>query len=699
MEILAPANDFACLEAAVRAGADAVYFGLPYLNARRRAKNFTLEEAACAVQFLHAQGRKAFLTLNTDISDRELGLALATLEHGNEMGFDAVLIRDPALMAMRPAYPNLEFHFSTQTAIASSVDVEAARELGASRVVLAREMDLTEIRAACKVPGIAIEVFAHGALCFSISGRCLMSSWVGGRSGNRGICASPCRVPWQIDGEPAGHPLSMHDLCTLEHLSELTSAGVAALKIEGRLKAARWVETAVGIYRQALRQPDGLDSLKALAKSLTEYAGRDLTDGFLVARRESLTGTNRGRVSRDEASPLSSHDDVMLPSFGFDVCQDDDGDDAATSGGAIGFRLEVTGPRIRCELTMEGKQAAWEYPKTVVRRIQKAVSAEELCQQIATRRFQGVVLNSVTTDAPEFLIVPRTANAIVDRITGEIGRIQRAKNRPLDIHFPEAALVSIGDLQPSSANNRHLGDEPNRVRLSMAQLEGFVQEVAKVGVIVEDVSPEDVTTVAQLCRKHSAVVALPPVFFEKDIGRIEELIARCKKARLPLEVNTWGGWLLARRAGIAFETGPGLGVLNPVAAVYLRKLGARSVFISLEADRRQIEDLCAHASVGLSLCVMGRPALAISRAELPNEWLGRVFTDRRDLRMVPHRQWGLWVFRPEQPFDWRTLRNERICVRHLVVDLVGSPDPVGEWSRLTSHRERRSYFNYNRVLR
>lgn len=696
MEILAPANDFSCLEAAVEAGADAVYFGLPHLNARRRARNFTPDEAARAVQFLHSHGRKAFLTLNTDISYRELGLALTTLDQANEIGFDAVLVRDPALLALRPPYPKLEFHFSTQTTIANSVDVEAARELGADRVVLARELDLDEIRAACSVPGIAVEVFAHGALCFSISGRCLMSSWVGGRSGNRGVCASPCRVPWQVDGEPAGFPLSMHDLCILEHLSELSAAGVSALKIEGRLKSAQWVKRAVSLYRQALDDTADKNSLLSLAKALTEYAGRDLTDGYLLGRRTNLTGTNRGRVGRDETSLIEEDGDLADSTT--DVSCSENGEVFDSSAGSVVFHLEVTGPRIRCNLEVEGKDISWEYPKTVVRRVHKALSAQEVCQQIEGRRFQGIFLDAAETDDPDFLIVPRTANAILDRITAEMARIQRAKNRPLDIKIPEGARVSADDLCPATANNRTLGDEPNRVRLSFLQLEAFLREDPKVHVIVEDVNPEDVSAVAQMCRKVPAVIALPPVFFERDIPRIEETINRCKKARLGVEVNTWGGWLLARRAGVAFETGPGLGVLNPLAAAYLRKLGARCVAVSVEADRRQIEDLCANASVGLSLYVMGRPPLAISRAELPEELLGHVFTDRRDLRMIPRRQWGLWVFRPEYPFDWRVLKNQRIHVRHLVVDLVGSPDPVNEWRHLTSHREKRFYFNYNRVL-
>ena len=146
---------------------------------------------------VHARGARAFLTLNVDVAERELGQAARSLELARQCGVDAVLIRDPALIALRPEFPEIEFHFSTQTCMASSADVAAARELGATRVVLARELTLAEITAAAAVPGIATEVFVQGALCFCVSGRCLLSSWVGGRSGNRGSCTSP--LPRAVD--------------------------------------------------------------------------------------------------------------------------------------------------------------------------------------------------------------------------------------------------------------------------------------------------------------------------------------------------------------------------------------------------------------------------------------------------------------------------------------------------------------------
>ena len=199
MELLAPAGDSACLQAALEAGADAVYLGLESLNARRRARNFSPEEFSRAVAAAHAKGARAYLTLNIDLSERELGEAARTLQLARNSKADAVLVRDPGLLALKPAFPELEFHLSTQACAVSNADVRAAAQLGLSRVVLAREMSLAEIAFASAVPGIETEVFIQGALCFCISGRCLLSSWASGRSGNRGLCTSPCRLPWHCE--------------------------------------------------------------------------------------------------------------------------------------------------------------------------------------------------------------------------------------------------------------------------------------------------------------------------------------------------------------------------------------------------------------------------------------------------------------------------------------------------------------------
>jgi putative protease len=311
LELLAPAGDFAALEAALDAGADAVYFGLKILNARRSAKNFSPAEFSRAVQAVHARKARAFLTLNTDLGQRDLGQAARILEFARQCGVDAVLVRDPGLLILRPEYPGMEFHFSTQSCMANSADAAAAAALGADRVVLARELTLAEIAAASAVPGLASEVFVQGALCFSVSGRCLLSSWIGGRSGNRGACTSPCRVSWSAAGSPAGTPFSMLDLAVIDRLAELQRAGVKALKIEGRLKNAAWVRRAVGLYRRALAGEDTA-ALRAEAEGLGAYTGRAMTSGYFDARRDRLTGLAEGRSSAAGAEDGPAHSSLFL---------------------------------------------------------------------------------------------------------------------------------------------------------------------------------------------------------------------------------------------------------------------------------------------------------------------------------------------------------------------------------------------------
>ncbi|MBO7741643.1 MAG: U32 family peptidase, partial [Victivallales bacterium] len=263
MEILAPVNT-STLEAALEAGADAVYFGLKRLNARRGAKNFTQGNLADAVKRIHQAGAKAHLTVNINLTTRATGLAARTLQLAAEAGVDAVIVRDPAILALKKYFPSLEFHLSTQAGVSSSAGVRFASSIGCSRAVLAREMTADEIKAACQVPDIDIEVFIQGAMCFCASGHCLLSSWVGGRSGNRGACASPCRVAWRstVPDAVEAHPMSMHDLCLLSQLRELEAAGAASLKIEGRLKAPGWVRRAVTLYRHAAEKNADIDAIR-----------------------------------------------------------------------------------------------------------------------------------------------------------------------------------------------------------------------------------------------------------------------------------------------------------------------------------------------------------------------------------------------------------------------------------------------------
>ena len=249
-ELLVPAGGEKQFIAAVENGADAVYMGGLLYNARMGADNFTADQIGKAVDYAHLRNVKVYVTMNTLLEDEELDSALGLAEILYEKGVDALIVQDLGLGELiRQRMPDFPLHLSTQATIYSRAGVEAAAELGYERAVLARELSLEQILD-CSVPQIIeTEVFVHGALCFCYSGQCQLSRFIGGRSGNKGCCAQPCRLPYSCRGKES-YPLSPKDLCLIDHLGELIDAGVSSLKIEGRMKSAEYVATVTRLYRK-----------------------------------------------------------------------------------------------------------------------------------------------------------------------------------------------------------------------------------------------------------------------------------------------------------------------------------------------------------------------------------------------------------------------------------------------------------------
>ena len=255
IELLSPAGDFECLVSAVQNGANAVYFGLDKFNARVNGRNFEDEELVKAIKYAKLRNVKTHLTLNILIKNKEFEEALKLVEFAYNSGIDAVIVQDLGLAKkIMELFPKLEVHSSTQMTIYNLDGVKEIEKLGYSRCVLARELSIEEIKNICKNTNIEIEVFIHGALCICYSGQCLMSSLIGGRSGNRGKCAGTCRLPYSLlkDGQEKekGYLLSSKDVCTLDILPELIEAGVKSFKIEGRMKSKEYVGIVTSIYRK-----------------------------------------------------------------------------------------------------------------------------------------------------------------------------------------------------------------------------------------------------------------------------------------------------------------------------------------------------------------------------------------------------------------------------------------------------------------
>ena len=298
-ELLAPAGDMTCLYAAVAAGADAIYVGGKRFGARAFAKNFDMDELSRAVNYCHLHGVKLYVTLNTLIEDIELAEAVQYAAELYRIGIDALIVCDLGVIsAIRRHVPDLELHASTQMSLHSTEGVVAAESLGVRRAVLARELSLENIRSAVENSPLEIEVFLHGALCVCHSGQCLFSSMVGGRSGNRGECAQPCRLPFN----GGKHILSLRDLSLANHIPSLIESGVASLKIEGRMKSPDYVYTVVSIYRRLLDEnraatPEENDSLRRA------FSRGGFTDGYLTGKIDkNMTGMRTEedkRISRE----------------------------------------------------------------------------------------------------------------------------------------------------------------------------------------------------------------------------------------------------------------------------------------------------------------------------------------------------------------------------------------------------------------
>ncbi|SDA39496.1 Collagenase-like protease, PrtC family [Lachnospiraceae bacterium G11] len=255
-ELLAPAGDYETLTGALNAGADAVYLGGSKFGARAYASNFSEEELVEGLNYAHLLDKKIYLTLNILVKEKEFGELYDFLRPYYENGLDGIIIQDIGVMDfVHKNFPLLPIHVSTQAYVTGPESVEFFKKLGAVRVVPARELSLDEIKT-IKATGIEVETFIHGAMCYSYSGQCLFSSIVGGRSGNRGRCAGPCRLPYSFSYEgKAGfkgevYPLSLKDMCTIYDIYELLDAGIDSFKIEGRMKKAEYAAGVVSVYRK-----------------------------------------------------------------------------------------------------------------------------------------------------------------------------------------------------------------------------------------------------------------------------------------------------------------------------------------------------------------------------------------------------------------------------------------------------------------
>lgn len=326
VELLAPAGNMEGFYGAIHAGADAVYLGGSRYGARAYAENFTTEELVAGIRYGHILGRKIYLTVNTLVKEEELSALYEYLAPLYEAGLDGVIIQDLGVFRfIKENFPEMELHASTQMALCSKYGAGLLKDMGASRIVPARELSLRELCAIREDTEIELETFIHGAMCYCYSGQCLFSSILGGRSGNRGRCAQPCRLPYGVESEsnpdlrrPPSYPLSLKDMCTIEHIPDFIEAGLDSFKIEGRMKKPEYAAGVTAVYRQyidryyALRNESGSAEAKKrfriekddLSRLSALYIRSELQDGYYYK--------HNGREMVNIASPAYSGSDERL---------------------------------------------------------------------------------------------------------------------------------------------------------------------------------------------------------------------------------------------------------------------------------------------------------------------------------------------------------------------------------------------------
>ena len=568
-ELLSPAGSPESLRAAVQNGADAVYLGWGEFNARRSAKNFSDEEFEEALAYCHARGVRVFLTLNTLLTDRELKKAVKTAETACKLGVDAILVQDWGLFdLLRQVLPDQPLHASTQMSVFTSGGANEMYEDGCERVVIARECSKEDTRAICKNCPAEIEIFVHGALCMCYSGQCSMSALIGGRSGNRGRCAQPCRLPYGVNG-PAKkqYPLSLKDSCLAKELQEMADMGVACLKLEGRMKRPEYVAVITRIYSRLLDE-DRKPTPAELAELEQAFSRSGFTDWYWQGKHgEGMFGT------RPENAPDPS--DL----FAAAKAAYEKGDQRTVP---VTFVCTVT-TGCPCTLTAtdeDGHSATVEGPVPEAAR-NRAVTAEDLearlrktggtayhCTDVSVFVDEGLSLpasavNALRRDALSALNGARTA--VPPRRVNSLPPLMEAKYAAGEPAFT-LSLANVHQLTPALLDCR-----PARVYLPLEQL-------ALLKALPE--------TDAEFC------AILPRIWRDKDEPSLKKLLTQVRDLGVTaVLVGNIGHLSLVREFDFRLYGDYGLNVFNSYALQYLSGKGLTSACLSYELRFAQIRDV------------------------------------------------------------------------------------------------------------
>ncbi len=570
LELLAPAGHWEAMTAAVQNGADAVYLGCGDWNARRGARNFSPEELPQAVRYCHLRGAKVYLTLNTLLADRELPEAEKMLRLASLWGVDAVIVQDWGAAALaREVVPDLPLHGSTQMTIHSLAGAAAAAELGMRCVVLGRELDRENVRHICRLSPVPIEVFGHGALCMCWSGQCAMSAMIGERSGNRGLCAQPCRLPYSLDGGKTGRPLSLKDVSLAWHIPELTEMGVSVLKLEGRMKRPEYVAVVTGIYARLIREnraPTGEEE-----RQLAEAFSRDgFTDGYW----QGSIGRHMFGMRRENApEPVEL---FRAAKAGYER------ENTRRVPVALSAAIRADCPAELQAADRDGHTVRVEGPVPETART-RALTSEELKSRLA--KTGGTVFCVDYTDiiVEDGLSLP--ASAVNGLRREALEALEQLRTAPPERREREAAPPETGAEGPREFSYTVSLSQSCQLTESLMALRPSV-----VYVPVERIG--DFHLSPHVERGGVFCAALPRICKDSELPALRAMLDEArKKGCTAVAVQNIGQLELARGSGLAIRGDFGLNVFNSRALQELKSWGLSSATVSFELRHQQIRDL------------------------------------------------------------------------------------------------------------
>ena len=587
LELLSPAGSMEALRAAVQNGANAVYLGCGTFNARQGAKNFTPQTLAEAVKYCHVRGVAVHLTLNTLVSDKETGELCELIRQAAMCGVDAFIVQDLGVISLcKQIAPKVPLHGSTQMTVHSLPGVQLCAAWGLSRVVLSRELSREEIRYITANSPVEIEVFAHGALCMGYSGQCYLSAAIGGRSGNRGRCAQPCRQCYGYGRYQNQHPLSLKDNCLVQYVSELEVMGVASIKLEGRMKRPEYVAAVTEVYRQAI--DNGNVTAPMLEQLHTAFNRQGFTDGYY----QGQTGPDMFGYRDDKSEnhqwlkkirqSYESTENPLVPITFIAMVRSDR------------FALSVSDPEGRtCTLDGPAPEAARTTALTkeeLIARLSKTGGTPYRCMDVHVQIEPGLSLSASAINTLRRDVLNQLTAQRARHTAPELGRVKKLTD------YPDARGVPELTVQVTTKE----------------QITGRLLKMApKVLYVPLHILAEDAAFTAELCKRNHICAVLPRIVHDGELAKLTGAMrdVRALGVREVL-VGNLGLLIPARECGMRIRGDFGLNIFNSHAMYAARELELRSACLSFEMTLPQIRDL--NKAVPAEILCYGRLPLMVT---------------------------------------------------------------------------------------